>query len=166
MLRFHNMLANFLVSLITSLIFSYSAHDMHLSVTEISNKRGKIEVVIKIFYDDLQAAMGLIPGEELPANYAGAEELITEYISKNFELILNEQVLQLELMESTALLPAVWSTFTIADFNFSEENKLEINNKLMISLFEDQKNIVKINLNDKKRDIAFSKSKYRDTVHF
>ena len=30
---------------------------------------GKIEVVVRIFYDDLQMAMGLQPGQPLPVKY-------------------------------------------------------------------------------------------------
>ena len=142
-------------------------HDIHLSVTEITKEEDKIEVVIKIFYDDLQAAMGLVPGEELPDTYSGAEDLISEYISKNFVLKLNDQLLDLQLSESVALLPAIWNTFTIGNFNWSDNgNSLEIKNQLMINLFDDQKNIVKIDLGEKRKDIIFTKSKYTETILF
>ncbi len=160
------MIYNILLAFLSSFLPTMS-HDIHLSVTEITKEEDKIEVVIKIFYDDLQAAMGLVPGEELPDAYSGAEELIQEYISKNFVLTLNDQVLNLELSESVALLPAIWSTFTIGNFNWSDDmNSLEIKNQLMLNLFDDQKNIVKVNLGEKQKDITFTKSKYIETILF
>ncbi len=141
-------------------------HDIHLSVTEISVKGDNLEIVIKIFYDDLQEAMGLVPGEQLPANYAGAEDLIQKYVSKHFILRLNDQILVLQLSESVALLPAIWSTFSVKNFKWSENSSLEIENRLMINLYSDQKNIVKINLGKLRKDFIFTKSKNKIKVLF
>ena len=94
-----------------SLLFwmAVGVHDIHISVTEITVNQSSIEVVSKIFLDDLQAAMGLVPGEELPENYKGSNELIQEFVNENLVLKINGKAFPLTLSGTTSALPAVWS---------------------------------------------------------
>lgn len=141
-------------------------HDLHLSVTEINAEGDQMEVVTKIFFDDLQMAMGLNPGDVLPDNYTSADEMIQQYIMDHLVIKVNDIQLTLELSESVALLPAVWTTFKVTDYAFTDEVEFSIENRIMNSLFDDQTNIVKIYFKDKRKDITFSGKKITDKVRF
>lgn len=141
-------------------------HDLHLSVTEINAEGDQMEVVTKIFFDDLQMAMGLNPGDVLPDNYTSADEMIQQYIMDHLVIKVNDIQLTLELSESVALLPAVWTTFKVTDYAFTDEVEFSIENRIMNSLFDDQTNIVKIYFEDKRKDITFSGKKITDKVRF
>ena len=142
------------------------SHDIHLSVTELTKVDSDIEVVMKIFFDDLQKAMGLIPGEELPEDYIGSDDLIQRFADDHFILRLNGEKLRLILSETEAALPAIWATFLVKDLDWKMFNELQIENRIMIDLFDDQKNIVKMNLGNKRSDLIFSASKVIETIFY
>ena len=70
----------FLIAFISFFLFKSDVayHDIHVSVCDIELEDKNIEVTLKTFLDDLQIAVGLTPGEELPEDYSSAEELIFE----------------------------------------------------------------------------------------
>jgi hypothetical protein len=155
----------FFFILLSSSIF-IAEHDIHLSVTELSKKDQNIEVIMKIFFDDLQKSMGMVPGEELPLDYAGADDLVQKFAESHFKMKLNDMQLKLELLEIEAALPAIWATFIIEDISWEEVNELEIENKIMTDLFDDQKNIVKLNFDHHTSHITFSNSKFLERIKF
>ncbi len=146
--------------------FHVEAHDIHLSVTEMKRTGNHIEVVSKIFLDDLQTSMGLAPGEELPEDYKGADDLIQRFIDKSLIITFNEKPLKLKLAKTEAALPAVWVTFTADKVEWTDDNVFSVDNKIMTDLFEDQKNIFKIHINGKEDEHVFSSDQTIETFYF
>ncbi|MEE9373170.1 MAG: DUF6702 family protein [Saprospiraceae bacterium] len=143
-----------------------SDHEIHLSVTEIHRSGDAIEVVSKVFLDDLQNAMGLVPGEELPDNYKGADDLIQRFIDKNLFITLNGQIIRLKLTDTEAALPAIWATFHSENVEWKAKNILVIENKIMIDKFDDQKNITKVEVGHFKKEIIFTTVNSINTLNF
>ena len=155
------------ILLIISLLFGIlDEHDIHLSVTEVKSEGEGIEVVSKIFLDDLQMSMGLVPGEELPDDYVGADELIQRFINKNLVIRLNDEIVELTLFQTEAALPAIWATFKAEKVEWQSQNILIVENFIMTDLFKDQKNIFKINLNGLEDQYVFSSDDTRETFKF
>jgi len=161
-----------MVYFITFILWSaISTHDIHLSVTEISMEEEKIIVVSKIFLDDLQFAMGLVPGEELPEDYEGSDQLIQRFIDENLQISLGDDVLDLKLTSTEPALPAIWATFeanyTIeGDEIQNQQWSVSVMNKMMIELFDDQKNITKIDVNGSTQQEIFDTKKTSKTFSF
>ena len=130
-------------------------HDIHLSVTEISIVDNRVEVVSKIFLDDLQSVMGLVPGEELPDDYVGADEMIQIFINENLSIHFNDQPLVLKLKLAEPALPAVWATFESDKVQWATTNSFLITNKMMNNLYDDQRNIVKLDINGDQQEEVF-----------
>lgn len=121
-------------------------HDIHLSVCDIKTiEQNQLEIKLKIFYDDLQTSMNLTPGEELPKKYKGADDLISNFVQKNFSIYIDGQKKVLEYVKSEAASPAVWTTMRLKNevrFN----SKIKIQNSIMTTLYDDQVNIVNVDI--------------------
>lgn len=131
-------------------------HPIHVSVCDVTQKNDAVELTFKIFFDDLQTAMGLIPGEELPEKYSGADALIKDFILKHFKIKVNGKPAELHYKESYKAMPAIWTEMTISNIRASELKTLEIDNGIMVDLFKDQTNIVNVNLKNQKKNFALN----------
>ena len=134
-------------------------HDIHLSVCDIEylDSSKKVELTMKIFYDDLLAAVGLRMGEELPEDYKSADELIEKYINNYFVIEVNGVKKTLTYIDSYSYPPAVWSTL---EFDQTEEIKeIRILNTILLDLFRDQKNLVNVSYGNKKHVVAMDHKK-------
>lgn len=133
-------------------------HPIHVSVCDISiDTKGSATFSFKIFYDDLQAAMGLEPGQELPKKYKGADQLINDFIQKNFSVIVDGKKVKMRYLESFSNPPAIWSEMTIDGVDFRKIKSIKIENSIMCSLYDDQKNLVNINIPQKKQTFALDR---------
>lgn len=148
------------------LFFSMLVHPIHVSVCDVVQKNDEVELTFKIFYDDLQTAMGLIPGEEIPAKYSGADALIKEFISKNFKIKVNGKPVELKYKESYKAMPAIWTEMTLSNIKVSELKTLEIENDIMIGLFNDQTNIINVALKNHKKNYALNKKETSVKINF
>lgn len=118
-------------------------HDIHVSVTDIEiSTDGKIEVVIKVFLDDLMQSMGLELGAELPDDYAGSDDLINKFLENNLEVKINGQNIAYELEDTTPSSPAIW--ITLIGETLDKIETIEINNKILIDQFDDQTNMINV----------------------
>ncbi len=134
-------------------------HDIHLSVCDIEylSSGKKVELTMKIFYDDLLEAVGLRMGEELPEDYKSADELIEKFINNHFVIIVNGEKKSLIYIDSYSYPPAVWSTL---EFEQKEEiREVRIVNTILLELFSDQKNLVNVSYGNKKHVIAMDHKK-------
>ena len=145
---------------ILNLILTPMDHDIHVSICDIRDKsdKGKVELSVKIFYDDLLNAVGLKIGEELPENYTSADELINEFILENIKVAINGEKKEMKYIESFSYPPAVWTTMEID--HQSTINDITIENTVLLNLFDDQTNMVNIKLaGEKKKAFALDRKK-------
>ena len=120
-----------------------SAHDIHVSVAELSlEEDGHLELSLRIFFDDLLMACGLIPGEELPEGYESSDELIEEYVSSHFKLYLGGERVSLMYKESFSDNLAVWIELKSERLDLDQISTLELENTILLKEFEDQLNIL------------------------
>lgn len=128
-------------------------HDIHVSVSDIELKDNRIEITIKTYLDDLQLAMGLIPGEPLPSNYSSADVLITEYIKQHINCTLDGKTLHWGSIVIDASYEAVWISIMIDDLDQHQSlGHLTWESTFLTDLYDDQTNIVNI-INRGKREV-------------
>ncbi len=147
-----------------TLLFWSKAHDIHVSQTKFNVGKQTITVETKIFYDDLQMAMNLVPGEELPEEYTNADSLIFSFIKKNLIVKINDKEVIWEYHDSFAADQAVWTNITLRTDENSVE-KVSVFNKILTDLYADQRNIMSIRsdnniqrylLDGKKNDVEYT----------
>lgn len=136
----------FFIILFTVFIHSGDDHDIHLSVCDIkTTENNHLEIKLKIFYDDLQTSMNLTPGEEIPKKYKGADDLINNFVQKNFSIYIDGHKKSLEYVKSESALPAIWTTMKLKN-DVKINCKIKIQNTILTTLYDDQVNIINVDI--------------------
>ena len=135
-------------------------HDIHVSVCEIDLKQEEGELLLKTFLDDLQIAIGLVPGEELPEDYTSADEMIDSYIQENIKLTIGGEHVPLVLEDiSTSGIEAVWITYRLDRALENPPEDLRIDNSLLTEVYGDQTNLIKVNYGDRRKTFTMDRKK-------
>ena len=136
--------------LLMAVLLPLQEHDIHVSVCDIEVEGSQIEITFKTFLDDLQLAMGLVPGEDLPDRYTSSDEMISDYILSTNTLKINDKKGQLIISSIDASADAVW--ISIISNEFADEIiNLEWSSTFLTELYDDQTNIVNIKHAGKKK---------------
>ncbi len=133
----------FLYITVISLSF-IEAHDIHVSVNEIEINDNKLELVLKTFLDDLQIAVGLKSGTEIPEGYTSSDELIAKYISETISINYNGANVPLSIDDISASPNAVWITLHSYDHLDLTEGILEFHSTFLTEVYGDQNNMLKV----------------------
>jgi hypothetical protein len=135
-------------------------HDIHVSVCEIDLKQDEGELLLKTFLDDLQLAIGLVPGEELPDDYTSADVLIDSYIQENIKLTIGGEYIPLVLEDiSTSGLEAVWITYRLDKTLQNPPEDFRIENSLLTEVYSDQTNLIKVTYGDGRKTFTMDRKK-------
>ncbi len=148
-----------IITYIVSLLLGVTAHDFHVSKSEIHYRSDEqaVQISINLFIDDLELALQSYSGEELKLfskyEYASADSLISLYLSDHFVLEINgltspAQYLGKEISDD---LMASWCYLEIT--NLEQVQSMSINNTIFYKEFDDQKNIV--NFKKDRKSVAF-----------
>lgn len=131
------------------LLSSVNEHDIHVSVTDIElSADGKVEVVVKVFLDDLMHSMGLEMGAELPDNYTSSDDLVNKFLENSLKLKVNGETLEYVLEDTTPSSPALWITLTGETSDAIKT--IEVDNTILIDLFDDQSNMINVSYKGKR----------------
>ena len=146
-------------------------HDYHISNTEVHYKsdQGAIQFTVHIFIDDFEKAietrdsvlLKLFTKKELPQS----DSLASEYLIDKLKVKLNgENYLPAFLgMEISDDLAAVWCYLEILDV--AEIDEIYISNNILMEIFDDQKNIVNIKVDNKLKDfVILDKKSFKKSV--
>ena len=138
---------------ISILTFLLALHPIHVSVTEINydEKEKELEIISRIFIDDLQAAIR----EEkklselsllAPVNLGTTDQLVSEYIKQRFKISLDgkaQQVLYLgHEVEGEAILCYIQVK------NVKKWNTIDVLDSIITELHDDQSNLVHVTVRD------------------
>ena len=136
------------------LAFSTIAHPIHLAVTEIaySEKEKSLQVIHKIFVDDLELHI------EQKAKSSGQE--IRLHLNTPKEHPRTDALLIGKEYENGAVW--IYSEFP----NLPKPRQLDIQDNLLIDLYDDQNNLVNLEIFGKTGSLRFRKGYIRDVVTF
>lgn len=140
------------------------AHDIHVSLAEVSVKEDKtLDISLRIFFDDLLLACGLEPGEAIPDTYSSSDELIEEYVKTHFKIYSDDQQLNLVYVESVTDNMAVWIELNTANtmvFN----TDVTVVNTILLKEFDDQMNILNWKWEQKTSSVSFTRKRRKTTI--
>jgi hypothetical protein len=142
-----------ILGLATTLPKVVEEHPVHLSVTEVfaEDAQSEIDFTVTFFMDDFGIAAGY--QEKADAINSGkmtVDDLILDYLQKHLTVKANGKILQYSIKEKESNFPSV--TCYLAFKKLPKElSTLEIENTLLLELFDDQKNMVNIRIPGKKQ---------------
>ena len=136
-----------------------SAHDIHVSVCDINIEDNEVEIVLKTFLDDLQIALGLTPGEELPDDYSSSEAMIIEYVQEKIRFSSGNMDYSLQLEEISASMEAVWISMKMTGVSDDVPAEIEVNNSFLTEVYRDQTNLINLRKDGVVKSVAMDRKK-------
>ncbi len=152
------------------IFLAFSEHKFYVSLVQLDHneKDTLLEITMKIFTDDLENALEVQSGlllklgtkHELPES----DSILVNYISDNFKLKLNGQDLIINYLGKEVDLDVTWCYLEVSGVEFIE--KMEIIDKMLTEIFEDQSNLIKVKYKGKESAALLNRSRQMDVIKF
>ncbi|WP_289024318.1 DUF6702 family protein [uncultured Salegentibacter sp.] len=150
--------------------FKSGAHEFYLSVTEIEYNRQQqsLQIITRVFIDDFQNVLNQRYGAKLQLSEEAEEGAIAGNISKYFQQKLKLRVHgeELQLNYLGKEYDADQLILYIEVENVTPFNNIEVTNSILTDLFDDQKNIVHVKVNDKTKSLLLMRQQETEKLSF
>jgi hypothetical protein len=147
------------------------AHPFFISLTEIryNPSSQKMEIAQKIFWDDLEVALGNHFDEKVdflnPTDKAKLDRQVKEYLLKNNQVAVNSKVLTLNFLGFEIEEDAAW--FYIESSTSELPKTVEVKNTILLEDFDGQQNIVHVYAQSKSpRSLLLGKGEEKGKIEF
>ena len=151
-------------------ILAFGLHKYYISFTKInySENSKAIQVTMRIFIDDLENALNkqfkidskLYTEKEI----LDLNSYITEYITDKFFILINDK------KENYNYLGKKYDEDEIILYleieNIDNITAIEIKNSILMEVFDDQQNIIKLDINKKKKSFILTSGDDKDLLKF
>lgn len=114
-----------------------NVHDLFMSICEIEEKGGKLELSFYLFHDDLKTAL-----YDNPAALEIKEEDAVKYFSEKTELSLGGQIIPLELQDLEYRKEQVRLVFRAPLLQNQKIENIKLKSRLLLEYFPTQVNMV------------------------
>ena len=144
-----------LIIFLSSLLSINAGHPIHLSVInmEIDDDTGKLEYSVRLFQEDLSTLLSVLYHEALHKNQQLDSNAISEYITQNFTISDKNKKYQPILIKEEGNDLEYWLYYEIQLNEFPKE--LVIENKILVNIYADQKNLVIFSYKNKEKGLTF-----------
>ncbi len=154
--------------IVTFSLFSLTIHKLHLSLTKVVYKPESktIQTTMRLFIDDIETAINTkyqIESEmDTDREVKNLDELLQNYISENFSIIINNQKIPLHYLGKEYDQDIVYIYF---ENNINSNIKsISVENKILFNIYNDQQNLVKIRTPQVKKTLFFKPSHTQETI--
>jgi len=158
--------------LLTAITFwSLLLHPIHVSICEIEYDRNNkaLEMTLRIFIDDLEKEIRLNRNEpelditDLPEG-VDLDEILKTYLNKNFQVSVNDKDQEYTFIGHEIETDAVFCYMEIT--KVKKLKSIEIDNSILTNLYDDQTNLVHIEVDGKIRSMRMVRSETRDRITY
>lgn len=159
-----------LVIIFLSFYCTIFSHPFHATISSFECKKNNksIEVTIKFFTNDLEKALRndryhdlIIDSQKSMYNI---DSLIFVYINKNLSLSIDKKEKQLSWVGKEIENDITWCYLEV--INIDNISSIKMENKLLLSVFDDQLNICHFYCGDKPETIMLHKEKYIGEIKY
>ena len=146
--------------------FLFSIHPIYISVIEINSQDNNLEIVFKIFRDDLEDGIKNNLGKNVSIDTQSKLELnnkiIQEYLNAVSSIKVNDE--KKEFFFSDFLLENERIKINAKISNNSSIDRIEIYNEILIDVFSNQKNVIFFNIYNQLNNDVLDKSKKKTVL--
>ncbi len=159
--------------LLISTSMAGSKHQFHVSkcLVEYNASEKALQISMNLFIDDLEEALRRRGADKLfictEREVATAEAEMSRYLQEHFRLKVDGQPIEYNFLgkEVSEDLIAVWCYLEVTEL--PPPQAMEVTNKLLLEVFDDQKNIVSVfGPGEKKGLLLFQKGKITEKIEF
>lgn len=151
-------------------IASNKSHKFYHSLTEVyyNSESQSLEIIIKLFTDDIEKALELKSDETLflgsPKQAGTADQLMESYLKENFRISQSEKRLSTNFLGFESEQDYTHVYLEVEELK--QPNSLQITNTILFDLFDEQVNEVNCNLNGTSKRKALNPNKKSITFEF
>lgn len=145
-------------------------HDFHVSILNIAHnsKSESLELTLKVFTDDLEAAVEKWLYEDLNLGTQDesprADRYIQEYLTNRIKINLDGKPAEWKWLGKEVELDATWCYLEIQ--GLSTLKKIEISNHVLLEQFDDQSNLVHVEAAGKRQSLYLKDGDATGTLEF
>ena len=157
-----------LVLLILLPTLAFTIHKYYISSTKIEYKREarSLQITMRIFIDDLQETINNAYSKNielaLPNEPKEIDSLINSYVSKKFEIRINDEQKKYSYLGKEYHKDEIYIYLEVENVEFIKS--IEIKNSMLMELFPEQQNIIKLYINETKKTFLLTKEKDKDLL--
>lgn len=163
------------ISLILASFFLLSAfksgtHEFYLSVTEMDyNKENRsLQIITRVFVDDFEEVLRKRFDDEIrlipDAEKGPVSEMTKRYLNQKLQIEIGKETLQLNYLGKEYDADQV--VLYIEVENVPPFNEIEVYNTILTDLFDDQKNVVHVNVDGVTKSMLLQKNNDRERLIF
>ncbi|MDT0541087.1 DUF6702 family protein [Croceitalea sp. P059] len=144
-------------------LLSFAPHKFYVSVTNInySEKDDALQITTRIFIDDFEAVLSErygVDGELATSQEAkNAEQYMIKYLKTKFVMYLNGEQAQFNYIGKKYDNDVVICYLEIANIGFDDLKTIEVENEVLTDMYDEQKNLVHIKYQGKKKSFVLIK---------
>ena len=160
-----------LLFIIAFALFSFtSVHKYYVSITQIEYVKEKqsLQIISRIFVDDFEKLIRNRYDSNITLNNNEDEVIIDQYVKKylleKIDISINGQPKAISFIGKKYDDDIMYCYLEIE--NIASIKSFEIKNKVLFNLFDDQKNIVRTNINDKNKTFVLIPEKDKGLLNF
>jgi len=149
-------------------LFAFTMHKYYVSSTKIEYKKENktLQITMRIFIDDLQETINNTYQNNfelgVPNEPEELDSLINDYTSRKFELIVDEDKKTFSFLGKEYNNDEIYLYFEIS--NIKTINSIEVKNEMLMEMFPDQKNVIKLYINNIKKTFLLTNQSYKDLL--
>ena len=144
-------------------LLGFTTHKFYVSVTNIKyvEKEDALQITTRIFIDDLEALLleryGIEAGLATPEELSTADDYIEKYLKAKLLLRLDGELRSYNFLGKRYDNDVLICYLEIAKVNRPDLKTIEVQNEVLTELFEEQQNLVHLNVRGKKRSFVLYK---------
>jgi len=152
----------FLVSILA--LFAFTLHKFHMSNTKIIYKKEDkaIQITMRCFVDDIEKTIDESDKVMLELGNVRelkkADELLERYLLANFSISINSKEQPLNYLGHEVEKDIIFFYLEIKEVTLASSFKIE--NKVLLNTFDDQQNVVHLEINNIKKTMVLKKDNY------
>ena len=151
-------------------LVAFQAHKYYLSLTKIDYvlESQSIQITSRIFIDDIEVVLNKKYGQsfKLDTNkeVEDANTYIDKYMSNLLIIKINDKITSFNYLGKKYETDVVYLFAEIE--NVVEIKTIEVQNRILMDDFPEQQNIIKLNINDKKKSFILTADSDKDLLKF
>jgi len=159
-----------LLIIILPLISFTAIHKYYVSVTEIEYvaEQKSVQIISRIFVDDFESLLRNRYDERLTLAIENEDDLVDYYTEKYLKekliITINSQILEFNFIGKEYEEDIMLSYLEIVGVD--NISSIEVTNRILFELFQDQKNIVRFKINSKNKSILLIKENDKGLLNF
>ncbi|MEQ8477031.1 DUF6702 family protein [Fulvivirga sp.] len=160
----------YMISVVFLFITSF-LHPIHITVTDINfdQERSALEIVSKVFLDDLESEIRSLKKEEYlditkPGEKRTTDDLLRPYIKERFKVMVNGKEVECVYLGHEVETEAIYLYLEVE--KVKKFKSISVENTVLLNFFDDQVNMVHVKVDGKLRSMKIESGEEVGTLEY